>query len=222
MVNGCKDPVQNMWNSLKTCFVKTWRSLKFTLTHWQFINGCSMEDLKLESHWRNNFWRVQWRSVCYRLITNEGWSVQQWRKIAFSGEVQWLFEMQWQWCQFVCRADGDFLTPKHFIWTFRHHEKVFWDWFTYSGPRSLHQATGILNNTRNIQILRSNSFMKDKDISILARRRIMESMVFPMVPCGSKSWTVIKENKRRIDAFKQWCWVKILKISWTAKRTNNQ
>ena len=50
--------------------------------------------------------------------------------------------------------------------------------------------------------------------------RLVKAMVFPMVMCGCESWTVKKAECRRIDAFELWCWRRLLRIPWTARRSN--
>ena len=50
--------------------------------------------------------------------------------------------------------------------------------------------------------------------------RLVKAMVFPVVMYGCESWTVKKAERRRIDAFEQWCWKRLLRVSWTARRSN--
>ena len=50
--------------------------------------------------------------------------------------------------------------------------------------------------------------------------RLVKAMVFPVVMCGCESWTVKKAECRRIDAFELWCWRRLLRVSWTARRSN--
>ena len=46
-------------------------------------------------------------------------------------------------------------------------------------------------------------------------------MVFPVVMCGYESWTIKKAERRRIDAFELWCWIRLLRVPWTARRSNH-
>ena len=65
-----------------------------------------------------------------------------------------------------------------------------------------------------------DSMLKSRDITLLAKVRIVKAMVFPVVTYGFKSWTVKKAERQRIDAFQLWCWRKLLRVSWTARRSN--
>ena len=61
---------------------------------------------------------------------------------------------------------------------------------------------------------------KDKDITITTKCRIVNALVFPVVLYGCESWTIRKAERRRIDGFELWCWRRLLRIPWTARRTN--
>ena len=61
---------------------------------------------------------------------------------------------------------------------------------------------------------------KDKDITITTKCRIVNALVFPVVLYGCESWTIRKAERRRIDSFELWCWRRLLRIPWTARRTN--
>ena len=71
----------------------------------------------------------------------------------------------------------------------------------------------------NISFLR-NYRIKDKDITITTKCRIVNALVFPVVLYGCESWTIRKAERRRIDSFELWCWRRLLRIPWTARRTN--
>ena len=62
--------------------------------------------------------------------------------------------------------------------------------------------------------------LKSRDITLPAKICLVKTMVFPVVMYGCESWTVKKAEPRRIDAFELWCWRKLLRISWTARRSN--
>ena len=62
--------------------------------------------------------------------------------------------------------------------------------------------------------------LKSRDIILLTKVHIAKAMVFPAVTCGCESWTIKKAERQRIDAFKLWCWRRLLKVPWTAKRLN--
>ena len=65
-----------------------------------------------------------------------------------------------------------------------------------------------------------DSIFKSRDISLLTKVRQVKAMIFPVVMYGCESWTVKKAEHRRIDAFELWCWRRLLRLPWTARRSN--
>ena len=65
-----------------------------------------------------------------------------------------------------------------------------------------------------------DSILKSRDITLPTKVRVVKAMVFPAVMCGCESWTVKKAEHRRIDAFKLWCWRRLLRVPRTAGRSN--
>ena len=65
-----------------------------------------------------------------------------------------------------------------------------------------------------------DSIFKSRDITLLTNVRLVKAMVFPVVMYGCESWTVKKTERRRIDAFEVWCWRRLLRVPWTARRSN--
>ena len=65
-----------------------------------------------------------------------------------------------------------------------------------------------------------DSIFKSRDIILPTRVRLVQAMVFPVVMYGCESWTVKKAECRRIDAFELWCWRRLLRVPWTARRSN--
>ena len=65
-----------------------------------------------------------------------------------------------------------------------------------------------------------DSIFKSRDITLPTKVRLVKAMVFPVVMYGCESWTVKKAERRRIDAFKLWCWRRLLRVPWTARRSN--
>ena len=61
---------------------------------------------------------------------------------------------------------------------------------------------------------------KSRDITLPTKVHLVKAMVFPVVTYGFKSWTIKKAEHRRIDAFELWCWRRLLRVPWTAKRSN--
>ena len=65
-----------------------------------------------------------------------------------------------------------------------------------------------------------DSIFKSRDITWLTKVRLVKAMVFPVVMYGCESWTVKKAECRRIDAFELWCWRRLLRVPWMARRSN--
>ena len=65
-----------------------------------------------------------------------------------------------------------------------------------------------------------DSIFKSRDITLLTKVCLVKAMVFPVVMYGCESWTVKKAERQRIDAFELWCWRRILRVPWTARRSN--
>ena len=65
-----------------------------------------------------------------------------------------------------------------------------------------------------------DSIFKSRDITLLTKVRLVKAMVFPVVMHGCESWTVKKAEHQRIDAFEVWCWRRLLRVPWTARRSN--
>ena len=64
-----------------------------------------------------------------------------------------------------------------------------------------------------------DSILKSRDITLLTKIRLVKAMVFPVVMYGYEIWTVKKAECRRIDAFELWCWRRLLRVPWTARRS---
>ena len=65
-----------------------------------------------------------------------------------------------------------------------------------------------------------DSILKSRDITLSTKIHLVKAMVFPVVMYGCESWTVKKAERQRIDAFKLWCWRRLLRVPWTARRSN--
>ena len=65
-----------------------------------------------------------------------------------------------------------------------------------------------------------DSILKNRDITLSTKVRLVKAMVFPVVMYGCESWTIKKAEHRRIDAFELWCWRRLLRVPWTARRSN--
>ena len=65
-----------------------------------------------------------------------------------------------------------------------------------------------------------NSILKSRDITLPTKIRLVKAMVFPVVVYGCESWTVKKAERQRIGAFELWCWRRLLRVPWTARRSS--
>ena len=65
-----------------------------------------------------------------------------------------------------------------------------------------------------------DSIFKSRDITLPTKVRLVKAMAFPVFMYGCESWTVKKAERRRIDAFELWCWRRLLRVPWTARRSN--
>ena len=65
-----------------------------------------------------------------------------------------------------------------------------------------------------------DNVFKSRDITLLTKVHLVKAMVFPVVMYGCDSWTVKKAERRRIDAFEVWCWRRLLRVPWTARKSN--
>ena len=65
-----------------------------------------------------------------------------------------------------------------------------------------------------------DNVLKSRDITLPTKVHLVKAMVFPVVMCGCESWTMKKAECRRIDAFELWCWRRLLRVAWTARRSS--
>ena len=89
---------------------------------------------------------------------------------------------------------------------------------TEDGDRSHEIRRRLLRVRRAMTNL--DSVLKSRDITPLTKVRIIKVTVFPVVMCCCESWTVKKAECQRIDAFELWCWRRLLRVPWTARRSN--
>ena len=66
-----------------------------------------------------------------------------------------------------------------------------------------------------------DSILKSRSITLSTKVRLVKAMVFPVVNYGCESWTIKKAERQRIDAFELWCWKRLLRVPWTARRSNH-
>ena len=65
-----------------------------------------------------------------------------------------------------------------------------------------------------------DSILRNRDITSPIKVRLVRTMVFPVVMYGCESWTIKKAERQRVDAFELWCWRRLLRVPWTARRSN--
>ena len=98
-------------------------------------------------------------------------------------------------------------------------QTVFW------APKSLQMVTAAMEFKKMLLFGRNamtnlDSILKSRDITLPTKVLLVKAMVFPVVVYGCESWTVKKAECRRIDAFELWCWRRLLRVPWTARRSN--
>ena len=100
-----------------------------------------------------------------------------------------------------------------------------WEILFYWAPKSLQIVTAAMKLKDACSITRKvmtnlDGILKNRDITLLTNIHLVKSMVYPSVMYGCESWTIKKAECQRIDAFELWCWWRLLKVSWTARRSN--
>ena len=84
--------------------------------------------------------------------------------------------------------------------------------FSYEIKRHLLLGRKVMTNL--------DSILKSRDITLPTKFHIVKPLVFPAVMCGCESWTIKKAERQRIDVFELWCWRRLLRVPWTARRSN--
>ena len=98
--------------------------------------------------------------------------------------------------------------------------------FIFGAPKSLQMVSAAMKLKDTYLLLgrkvmtNLDSIFKSRDITLPTNFRLVKAMVFPVVMYGCESWTVKKAEHRRIDTFELWCWRRLLRIPWTARRSN--
>ena len=95
----------------------------------------------------------------------------------------------------------------------------------FVAPKSLQMVTAAMKLKRRLLLERKvmtnlDSILKSRDVTLPTKVRLVKAMVFPVVMYGCESWTVKKAERQRIDAFDLWCWRRLLRVPWTARRSN--
>ena len=97
--------------------------------------------------------------------------------------------------------------------------------FWRGGSKSLHMVIAAMKIKRRLLLGRKvmtnlDSILKSRDITWPTKVHLVKAMVFPVVMYGCESWTVKKAEHRRIDAFELWCWRRLSRVPWTARRSS--
>ena len=96
--------------------------------------------------------------------------------------------------------------------------------FIFWAPKSLQMVTAAMKLRRlllgrSVMIILDN-ILKSRDITLPTKVHIIKAMIFPVVTYGCESWIIKEAEHQRIDAFEMWCWRRLLRVPWTAKRSN--
>ena len=86
----------------------------------------------------------------------------------------------------------------------------------WGAPKSLQMVAAAMK----LKDANLESILKSRDITLPTKVRLVKAMVFPVVMYGCESWTIKKAEHRRIAAFELWCWRRLLRVPWTARRSN--
>ena len=97
--------------------------------------------------------------------------------------------------------------------------------FIFGAPKSLQMVSAPMKLKNPLLLERKvmtnlDSILKSRDITLPTKVHVVKSMVLPVVMYGCESWTVKKDERRRIDAFELWCWRRLLRVPWSARRSN--
>ena len=96
--------------------------------------------------------------------------------------------------------------------------------FNFGAPKSLQMVTAAILGRRLLLgrkvMTNLDSIFKSRGITLLTKVRLVKAMVFPVLMYGCESWTVKKAERQRIDVFELWCWIRLLGVPWTARRSN--
>ena len=94
------------------------------------------------------------------------------------------------------------------------------DYLPGSSVHGISQARVLEWGAIAFSVTNLDSTLKSRDITLPTKVRLVKAMVFPVVMYGFESWTVKKAECQRIDAFEVWCWKRLLRVLWTARRSN--
>ena len=96
---------------------------------------------------------------------------------------------------------------------------IFWGYRITADGDCSHEIKRLLLLGRKV-MANLDSIIKSRDITLSTKAHLVKAMIFPVVMYGCESWTIKKADHRRIDAFELWCWRRLLRVLWTARRSN--
>ena len=98
-----------------------------------------------------------------------------------------------------------------------------WQTLFWGAPKSLQMVTAAMK-LKNAYSLESydqpKQHIKSRDITLSTKAHLVKAIVFPVLMYGCESWTITKAECQRMDAFELWCWRRLLRVPWTARRSN--
>ena len=98
-------------------------------------------------------------------------------------------------------------------------EFIFWGSKVTADGDCSHEIKRCLLLRRKV-MTNLDSILKSREITLPTKVHLVKAVVFPVVMCGCDSWTIRKAEHQRIDAFELWCWRRLLRVPWTARRSN--
>ena len=101
-------------------------------------------------------------------------------------------------------------------------DQMPWSWFSecWASSQLFHCPVSFSFFFANPILTYLDSILKSRDITLPAKVHLVKAMLFPVVMYGCESWTIKKAEHRRTDAFELWCWRRLLRVPWTARRSN--
>ena len=110
------------------------------------------------------------------------------------------------------------LEAPHLLWIGR-DVFIFWGFKITADDDCSHEIKRCLLLGRKVMI-NLDSILKSRDITLSTKVHLVKAMIFPVVMYGCESWTIKKAECQRIDAFELWCWRRLLRVLWAARRSN--
>ena len=153
--------------------------------------------------------------------------IPEWVAISFSRRSSWPRD----WTRVSCLGSGFFTTeppeepPSFLLLLPKIANTKQWQTFIFGGSKITADGDCSHEIKRRLLLGRKvmtnlDSILKSRDTILPTKVHLLKAMIFPVVMYGCESWTIKKAEHRRIDAFELWCWRRLLRIPWTARRSN--